>query len=58
MDTRAGSIATPVHPHARPVLRATWHALAVLVAAGVAWLVFSAYRQPELLLNLADLRLC
>jgi hypothetical protein len=58
MDTRTGSIATPVHPNARAVLRGTWHAIAVLAAAGVAWLVFSAYRQPDLILNLADLRLC
>ena len=35
-----------------------WHAVAVLLAAIVAWLIFSAYRQPELMLDLAGMRLC
>lgn len=34
------------------------HALAMLLAAAVGWLVFAAYRQPELILNLAGMRLC
>lgn len=38
--------------------RVAWHALAVLAAAVVAWLVFAAYRQPDFLLDLAALRLC
>ena len=58
MEPRAISIATPLHPHARAGLRAAWHAIAVVAAAAVAWLVFSAYRQPDLILKLADLRLC
>jgi hypothetical protein len=58
MDTPANSIGAPLHPQARAGYRTAWHALAVLAAAAVAWLVFSAYRQPDLLLNLADLRLC
>ena len=38
--------------------RVAWHALAVLAAAAVAWLVFAAYRQPDFLLDFAALRLC
>jgi hypothetical protein len=38
--------------------RMAWHAVAVLLAAIVAWLIFSAYRQPELMLDLAGMRLC
>ena len=56
MDSHARSIGTSLHPRAR--LRTGWHAIAVVAAAAVAWLVFSAYRQPDLLLRLADLRLC
>ena len=58
MDTRASSISTPRHTHARAGLRTAWHAFAVVAAAAVAWLVFSAYRQPDLILRLGDLRLC
>ena len=58
MDTRANAIDTVLHPRERAGLRAAWHATAVLAAAVVAWLVFTAYRQPDLILNLADLRLC
>ena len=35
-----------------------WHAIAVLLAAIVAWLVFNAYRQPDLMIDLAGMRLC
>ena len=38
--------------------RIAWHAIAVLAAAAVAWLVFAAYRQPDFLLDFAALRLC
>jgi hypothetical protein len=58
MDVRASSIDTPLQPHWRAGYRTAWHAIAVLAAAAVAWLVFSAYRQPDLILRLADLRLC
>ena len=58
MDTRASPLRTPLHPHARAAYRTAWHAIAVVTAAAIAWLVFSAYRQPDLILNLADLRLC
>jgi hypothetical protein len=58
MDTRASPLGTSPHPHPRAVYRTTWHAVAVVAAAAIAWLVFSAYRQPDLILNLADLRLC
>lgn len=58
MDTRASSVGTTLHPHSRAGYRTAWHAVAVLAAAAIAWLVFNAYRQPDLILNLADLRLC
>lgn len=38
--------------------RLAWHAIAMLAAATVAWLVFAAYRQPDFLLDFAALRLC
>ena len=38
--------------------RVVWHAIAVVAAAAVAWLVFAAYRQPDLILDLAVMRLC
>ena len=38
--------------------RMTWHAIAVVAAAVLAWLVFTAYRQPDLILDLAAMRLC
>lgn len=38
--------------------RVVWHAIAVVLAAIVAWLIFTAYRQPDLMLDLAGMRLC
>jgi len=38
--------------------RIAGHVVAVVVAALVAWLVFRGYRQPELMLDLANMRLC
>jgi hypothetical protein len=58
MDARANSLGTSLHPHPRAVYRTAWHAIVGVAAAAIAWLVFSAYRQPDLILNLADLRLC
>jgi hypothetical protein len=42
----------------RRLRRAAWHAVGVLVAGAVAWLILQGYRQPELLLELANMRLC
>ncbi|MEO8537819.1 MAG: hypothetical protein ABI533_09840 [Betaproteobacteria bacterium] len=30
----------------------------MLLAAAVAWLIFDSYRQPDLMLDLAGMRLC
>jgi hypothetical protein len=30
----------------------------MLLAAALAWLVFAAYRQPDLILDIAGMRLC
>jgi hypothetical protein len=38
--------------------RAVWHAIGLVAAGLVAWLILQGYRQPELLLELANLRLC
>jgi len=38
--------------------RFVWHAIAWLLAATVAWLIFTSYRQPDLILDLAGMRLC
>jgi hypothetical protein len=38
--------------------RFVWHAIAWLLAATVAWLIFASYRQPDLMLDLAGMRLC
>ena len=34
------------------------HFLGSIVAVLIAWLVFRGYRQPELLLDIAQMRLC
>jgi predicted lipase len=38
--------------------RLVWHSLGLIIAVLIAWLVFRGYRQPELLLDLAGMRLC
>jgi hypothetical protein len=45
----------PVGPQLR---RTVWHAIGLVVAGAVAWLILQGYRQPELLLELANMRLC
>jgi hypothetical protein len=47
-----------VLPHRPLARRLIGHALAWVIAALVAWLILRAYRQPELLLDLANFRLC
>ncbi|HJU21129.1 MAG TPA: hypothetical protein VJ891_01345 [Casimicrobiaceae bacterium] len=42
----------------RGVRRIAFHALAMLLAAAIAWLVFAAYRQPDFILDFAGMRLC
>ncbi|HSQ82853.1 MAG TPA: hypothetical protein VLU54_17275 [Casimicrobiaceae bacterium] len=62
MDTRAPNDIFPIpspDPAATPGgRRALRHALVLLVATAIAWLVFAAYRQPEFILDVASLRLC
>lgn len=50
---------TPLQ-RAQPARVAKWlrHALAVLFIALLAWFAFRGYRQPEMLLELANYRLC
>jgi hypothetical protein len=38
--------------------RLVWHLIGLIAAGLVAWLVFRGYRQPELLLDFAQMRLC
>jgi hypothetical protein len=54
----------PVFLHSRIAMprgagwRVARHAIAMLLAAALAWLVFSAYRQPDFILDFAGMRLC
>jgi hypothetical protein len=45
----------PMHPLSRRVI---WHSLGLIAAVLLAWLIFHGYRQPEFLLELANMRLC
>jgi hypothetical protein len=45
-------------PHGFAPGRRVWHVIAMIVAALVAALILWGYRQPELLLDLAAMRLC
>ena len=38
--------------------RIVWHALGLIVAALVAWLILRGYRQPDFLLDISNMRLC
>jgi len=38
--------------------RTLWRWLGLVLAATIAWLLVVAYRQPEFVLDLANLRLC
>jgi hypothetical protein len=38
--------------------RAFWHSAGFLLALAIAWLVFRAYRQPDFLIDLANMQLC
>ena len=56
----------PDHPPPAPAARApratsrryVWHTLGLLLAIAIAWLVMLAYRQPDLMLELSNMRLC
>lgn len=50
------SLPTAARP--RSLRRTAWHAVALVAAAALAWLILQGYRQPELLLELANMRLC
>lgn len=38
--------------------RLVWHSVGLIAAVLVAWLVFRGYRQPDFLLDFANMRLC
>lgn len=38
--------------------RTLWHGVGLAFAVALAWLVMRAYRQPEFLLEISNLRLC
>jgi len=38
--------------------RATWHTVGLIVAALLAYAIWRAYQNPDLLLDLSALRLC
>ncbi len=58
MDTSAPSPSRPLSSRPFGVPRAVWHLVGLLLAVMLAWLVLRGYRQPELLLDIANLRLC
>ncbi|HEX6137872.1 MAG TPA: hypothetical protein VF059_09450 [Casimicrobiaceae bacterium] len=58
MSSRDESFATVEAPQRAARGRLLWHALAMLAAAVLAWLIFTAYRQPEFILEFAGMRLC
>jgi len=49
---------TPTPPEPAGLRRVAWHALGLVVAALLAWAILRGYRQPEFLLDLANMRLC
>lgn len=49
---------TPTAPRSAGLRRVAWHALGLVAAALLAWLILRGYRQPEFLLELANMRLC
>lgn len=56
-----GTTATPGVPAPTTrfsLQRATWHTLGLIVAAILAYAVWRGYQNPDLLLDLAALRLC
>jgi hypothetical protein len=57
-DPSLAEVATAAAVDARGGRRLAWHVIAMLVAAALAWLVFTAYRQPEFILDFAAMRLC
>jgi hypothetical protein len=38
--------------------RTFWHTLGLVIALALAWLIFRAYRQPDFMLDLMNMRLC
>ncbi|MEO8346113.1 MAG: hypothetical protein ABI607_10490 [Betaproteobacteria bacterium] len=38
--------------------RAFWHSAGLLLALAIAWLVVRAYRQPEFMIDLANMQFC
>jgi hypothetical protein len=38
--------------------RTLWHTAGLLIALALAWLILRGYRQPEFLLDFANMRLC
>jgi len=57
-DVAAAAEAPATTQGVRAPRRVAWHALALLMAGVVTWFVFAAYRQPDLILDIANLRLC
>jgi hypothetical protein len=40
------------------VARSLWHSAGLLLALAMLWLVFRAYMHPEVMIDLANFRLC
>jgi hypothetical protein len=51
----------PVSPSSQPRAfsrRLVWHALGLVMAALIAWLILRGYQRPDFLLDIANMRLC
>lgn len=59
-DGATPQLGPPLRPYLRNFYsrRAFWHSAGILLALAVAWLVFRAYRQPDFLIDLANMQLC
>ena len=53
-------LSSPLGPQLRQFhsRRAFWHSAGILLALAVAWLIFRSYRQPDFLIDLANVQFC
>lgn len=58
LDSTVSAAGADRTPPSRGGRRVIWHAVAWLLAAAVTALIFASYRQPDLILDLAGMRLC
>jgi len=57
-ENRDGNVGAAHEPRRFLSHRVFWHSVGLLLALAVAWLVFRAYRQPDFLIDFANMQLC